>query len=488
MGYDDVRYFTADEPYVVVSIASTSDPHAPLADDPNRRAVLRLKFDDFSRAFDRQLMEKHHIVLYDEAAADRVVAFVREHVDVALVLCHCFVPGTLIGGRTTAPIECVSDQVFGHDGQLHKARVVMKRQYNGDLVVVRSRGTWPIRCTPEHPLLVVRPYRYGTEARKPTWKPPRGTSAWSDWFARQPQWLRADSLQKDDFLVSPRIASASYDEPVHWPVVSSHHNSHHSAAPIKPDSNVAWAMGLYIADGNSSDGSIHYTLSLHDDVDRLVQALSVLGLSARVKRFPSYVRVRAHSVTAARSFKVWFGSRAPEKKIPEFLYDWDTRALLAGLMAGDGSYNPKRESWQFRVTSRVLAMQVWQLLVSFGEYPYLREEIRCTGYPNARQVYAVEWRRADQHYTAHWNGWYLMPVTSIGREAYSGPVYNLAVEEAETYLANGAVAHNCEAGVSRSVGMAAALRSLGTPWERRSPVVRGNRLVYWLTRLALEDP
>lgn len=378
------------------------------------------------------------------------------------VLAHCFPPGTMVDAPVPVPIERVGETVTGHDGAEHAVLERMERPFKGELVVVHATGALPLRCTPEHPLLVLKPYRNSSGwAYKPTWK--AHFDALAAHNARmEPEWIEAAQAQPGDFLLCPLPrAPEGPPAPVPFPFYTDHANAKAVGRALPPSRDVAWMLGLYASEGSASENSVQFTLSPTDDVPRLVRALREVGVEAVVSPQPTYQRVHAHSRTLARSFRAWFGESSREKRLPPFVFDgWDPAAVLAGLIEGDGS--PDRSGWVYSSTSLALAFQTRRLALLAGWEPTIREFKRRSGYPNAAPMYQVGARRSGQHHTCRWRDYYCMPIRSVEREAYDGPVHNLEVADVHTYVANGAVAHNCAAGINRGPSMCyALLRAMG---------------------------
>lgn len=393
----------------------------------------------------------------------------------ARVLCHCFPTGTLVDGPIPTPIES-AEHVYGHDGRLHKVVDRMTREYAGDLVTIDATGSGPIRCTPEHPILVVRPYRFpGGQMAKPGVPSWRGVTPAIEHYRDEPRWLSAEGVRPGDFLVG--VAPRPCAEPTPVPVTTEWHKNARDVGPLDPDDrDIAWAIGQYVADGSSRPTGICYTTSRRVDADRLAATWTRVGARAYVIEHGRYQRVLVTSAALGRAFRSWCGSRAG-KRFPAFVFDgWPLDAVLAGYLAGDGYVSALGEITATTI-SPVLARQVHTMLRGLGESPTLRPLRRSSGYANASPGEAVRFRPgALQRHTAWWRGMYLMPVRSTGAQWYDGLVHNIAVADAETYSVSGAVVHNCAAGVNRGPSMAMGiLMALGWPADGAEALIRAAR-------------
>ena len=364
-------------------------------------------------------------------------------------LVHCFPAGTLVGAEAAVPIEQAA-QVFGHDGKRHEVLDHWERDFDGDLVVLRMCGVLPIRSTPEHPFLVVRPYVFpGGFVAKPGMASVAEVSTVAAHYSREPQWRVAEDVRVGDYLVCPPAHTSMEPCPVEWPEGPPQGRA---VGPLVPDEDTAWMLGLYAADGGTTgDNSIGFTLSPNDDVDRLMRVWERMGLCADVRDFYEYVRVTINSTVVSRALRTWCG-KSDRKQLPEFVFSdgWPLRAVIDGYADGDG-YVEETGTITCHTISPVLVEQIRLALVSCGEFPTVSLVRRHSGYPNAKVSYKVQWNpRATQHHTARWEDMFLVPVRSVECEPYSGKVYNLEVAGSNSYTVNGVAVHNCQAGLNRS--------------------------------------
>jgi hypothetical protein len=392
------------------------------------------------------------------------------------VLVHCFPTGTLVDGPVPAPIER-AEQVIGHDGRLHKVIRRSSRPYAGPLVVLDATGSGPLRCTPEHPVLIVRPDRFpgGVLAKPgaPSW---RGVGTAIDHYRRQPHWTEAANVQPGDFLVAPRPAVTADPVAVSW--ADRWHPNARQLSPLVPDDETAWMLGQYVADGGThGQAGVAFTTSRLQDADRLGGIWQRMGARVVVLDRGTYQRVSVTSAAASRMLRAWCGS-GDSRRLPAFVFDgWPLAPLVEGIVAADGHVDR-----QGRITvttiSPVLARQLHMILRMLGESPTLRPIRRTSGYPNAKPAEAVRWTPATvQRQTAWWRGLYLMPVREVREEPYRGQVHNLEVADAQTFTVAGATVHNCAAGINRSgLLAAAALIRDGTPPEEAIATVRERRM------------
>ncbi len=374
---------------------------------------------------------------------------------------HCFVPSTIIGSYCPNTISNIYGEVFGCDGLPHRVVRKFQHMYDGPVVQLVARGTLPVICTPEHKFLIYRPYRtlHGLPYR-----PDRVGKNHMDsfkavkWHNDQPMWVEAKKLKIGDFFLSPILSlKTDSSRKLILEVRSENGNAREVKIP-EQSSDLAWLFGLYAADGSSiGPGSLEITLGRSDDMERVLKTFALFGIEANAREHENYARVKVNSRTLTYNFRKWFGTSSYEKHLPDFLFSWDTKAVLEGVTDGDAYFYSKRNSMTFLSISPVLAQQVWYLSLANGNFPYIRQCKRLSSFTNASPAWTVEWRDTRAfHYTSKWSRYYCLPIMSINFDTYNGPVYNLEVSDNPTYLANGVIAHNCAAGLGRTGTVLAA--------------------------------
>lgn len=375
-------------------------------------------------------------------------------------LVHCTPPGTVTGSAVPSTIESPSSVVIGLDGKEHQVEAAITHRYDGDLVHIRARGIPPFSATPDHQFLVYRPYRYPSGfVRKANYATQKSTRDHvREYDSRQPEWVYAADLQPHDALLSPYWTPIAKVEAI--PFSEKIEDPRERAIRIPSlDADTAWLFGLYAGDGYTMGAnSFGLTLSREGDVKRATEALSRFGRPVTVRDHGPYQKLRVDSTSLTRQFADACGRSSSEKHIPDWLMRSQFRyEALAGVMAADGHKRRDRNGYSLRVTSQMLAWQAWHLVVAQGHRPSLSPLRRSSGYPNARPIWDVTWTPGGKHHrTFHWHSYYGMPIIETRREPYVGTVHTLTVPEGESYLTNGAISHNCQAGFNRS-GLIAGL-------------------------------
>lgn len=229
---------------------------------------------------------------------------------------------------------------------------------------------------------------------------------------------------------------------------------------VKLTEDVMRFIGLYIAEGHVSERTIGFSFNTSETeyiefVRRMV--LSMFGQSTHDNINDNSHQILFSNKIVANKFKEWFGLCSKTRTIPRFLIDSDINlvsSLLRGLFEGDGQID---NVVAYTTISKQLALQVYDILISMGITS------KITGYTNkesANPAYRVTvndqelffkqvlkkdypYHKASKNYKQEdaCGAWYAFNMPD--EIPYTGPVYNLDVEEDESYVANGIAVHNC---------------------------------------------
>ena len=115
-------------------------------------------------------------------------------------------------------------------------------------------------------------------------------------------------------------------------------------AVIEVDEDVAWTVGMYVAEGYRRRGQVVISNTDQGRLDRVERTCHRLGL-------PIYRSSGAVTIcsTVFAEFFDWIGTggKAPTKRVPPSVFSWPPHlidALLTGLVDGDGSFDGGRTS------------------------------------------------------------------------------------------------------------------------------------------------
>ena len=224
-------------------------------------------------------------------------------------------------------------------------------------------------------------------------------------------------------------------------------------------------VGRWLGDGwvrngqrsNRPDGETYGNIFLCDSYDKeeeLRKTVESVSKRYNVSHMKTCVRIRFCSRVFAEWLTDNFGHYASEKTLPAWVFgmqeSWRA-ALLKGLLDSDG-YKMKNCECEYRIitVSKKLAesirllgeMQGYSTTIFFVKTPDTAViEGRTV---NQKDYYTVELAKGKKrrHLSDNLHGWYR--VRSVTPTHEVKPVYNLTVEEDNSYIADGIVVHNCQ--------------------------------------------
>lgn len=430
----------------------------------------------------------------------------REHPDSRCP--SCFTPDTLINTkRGFIPIKDVKigEEVLSDDGLFHEVLNVMERNYDGYMCKINTYTTNPIMVTPEHPFLTMIDNHGTIVGCGPSCNAfiqngdgairhasPRLLKS-GRWWARvtdlsgnrvslgtfkekndaelaiknyyqinikplhRLDWKNAEELVAGDWLENKWSNGIENIEKITIPkefkkqtILGSQRNG---IEEFNIDGEFLWILGMYIAEGSS--GSRHINFSLHKDEikfqTRIIKYFKDLGFNGSVRKASKNgVSVEINSTTLSSWFPSLVGSRCYNKIIPHFLMNLPKDKIIhiiQGIYDGDGN----KSCNEIGQTSKILALQIMEILNRLGKQPNLRFQVSKSKTPkgNERKLcYIVSWKEETLIRANRKNRWdfkeeLLTRIKTISKEYYSGKVYNLEVADRHTYVVENVVVHNC---------------------------------------------
>jgi UDPglucose 6-dehydrogenase len=377
------------------------------------------------------------------------------------------------GFRPISEIK-VGDRVLSHDGRYHGVSRTFTRDYDGTVHLFKSQGftSTPLLVTPEHPILSCKRNSGGGHSRSyQTTIPGRGLIQKLSNLSLidLPAFADPLTLAQGDFMVLPKFSEASAVPPgLRMDLKMSHHNP-------QPSPDIMYLFGLWLAEGvvNSKKGEVVFSFGAKErellrEIDTIVHRYFGVKASEKksiTKENSLYVSVKSKAL--ALYLERAFGKRAEDRHIP---WDWlrlpdDLLVpLLRGMWYGNGSNRNGEPQKRFTYAS------ISRSLVDFIEVAFLRLRVPY------RRLNSNE--GTDKHGVHHWNAFYLLgadnstmnkllpklhieladeshktswfesdkyvfPIEEVQTVKYTGTVFNLEVDESNSYVVDGATLHNC---------------------------------------------
>jgi len=394
----------------------------------------------------------------------------------------CFLPETMV--VTTSGLKEIkdmkeNDMVLTHRGRLKKVTKVMCRYYKGKLVKLRlSLLRIPILVTPDHPFFVLktRPCSLGINMPCTPTCSHKGESRnvihYRNYGRGMYEYVRECKRYYDKY--KPEWVEAEQLEPRRTFVIVT------LPKGIKPPSNIPlewgwwYIFGLYVAEGtpyvkyvykNKRDKGknikrvsymVYFSLGKHetDLINKLVRVLRRLGFNPRVREHTrNTIRVVVYSKKLYELVFSIFGKYAKGKRIPIWVLNLPKEcreAFLEGVRDGDGD----KEKYVTTVNPNI-AFMVWLLALSLGRPASLsrvrmRDKKEIEGRIMNQSPYLYKVREIKrQSYERVGRYWFqgdhiVLEVLYKEYIDYDGVVYNLEVEEDNSYEVWGITVHNCQ--------------------------------------------
>lgn len=366
----------------------------------------------------------------------------------------CFPAGllvTTIDGPKLIEDVREGELVLTHSGRYRRVLTKMRRRFRGSLVDIAFKYGRSLSATAEHPFLAQR-------------RKPETSQSWRPKSYEAEAWTAARDLQPRDVVLQPFVAES---QPVpSLPDSRGRGTNQYGIVGRRSgfqvdDSQIAWILGLYLAEGWTRKTRPVINFGLHADEAPAVRArLEAAGFTSGCTP-PDLKHPRAAKVhvwdAALLSLCLEFGRGARNKRIPEWVFGmsekWQ-RELLEGYFYGDATRAVSTSVyWRMSTASQQLATGIARLVQQvFHVAPTIRSFTRKDAShidgrtilptPQWQVSFAVERGIYSRAALASPAGLWL-PVKATSKREFSGYVYNLEVEEDQSYVVEGFAVHNC---------------------------------------------
>ena len=399
----------------------------------------------------------------------------------------------------------IGDRVISHNGKINKVTHKHEYEANGKILVINSyilpKNTWKI--TPNHEVPVV----FASQTYCPH-LPYRGRNKCKcsvDYCGNnleEPEikWVKAEVISQNDYIVIPRPKfNCNFKKYITKDIVNYYEEKKHNREKDIPsnicvDKNLGLILGQYLADGNCAGQSKKNNHDHHTSVEIvyneeekefwketiLAWEKVFLDTPKLIKRKDMNVRaqrIQGYGRRAASFIGNLCGHGSCEKKIHPSIMEWNVeslKSLIVGYLRGDGHTKRHQHHKKYNRTHSVSATTYsmdlgWQLFWisrKCGYSPsikfytrsgkkecilsYYGDDARELG-PKTQRFYSnsedENIRSQSKGYSINFKDYTLVRVKDVYYEEYKGKIYDLTVENSETYTVNGAAVHNSWNGI-----------------------------------------
>lgn len=415
----------------------------------------------------------------------------------------CFSRGTLVqtskGYREIEKIK-EGDFVITHKGRFRKIQKKFVSEYGDNLLRIKTLGTnIPIETTKDHPFLVVRNLGYLPSDKNFRW---------------EEEWIKAEDLKEGDYVVHSflgDVEQTTYSE------------------------DLMRLFGYYLSEGEilfdkrygkEKPKSIRFNMSLKDKergyVDDLINIIKKeTGKEVKIKTSnksddEQNLRIYLHCVNFSKKIYDIFGSGSYNKIIPEEILKISPALqyhLLIGYTRGDGSFEKNKKNIECTSVSKSIIMGLRiicmrnKINTSLQKInlrtPYYNKRLKRTikpNYPSYKLIFSQEGRLIGDFFNMRVNensrkiykknyikdNRCLFKIEKIEKlEKKETEVFNLQVEEDNTYNIINCTVHNCTIGYHfirryNWVHIVYYIRSCDFFRHFRDDIYLAVRKLYWL--------
>lgn len=347
----------------------------------------------------------------------------------------CFVTGTKVITKSEYKnIENVKigDEVITHTGKFKKVLSIGGKM--SETVIVNAQGLKPIETTKEHPFYVRKMNRVLNNETKSYYRK-----------FEEPIWKEAEKLEKGDF-VGININTLEENE-------------------LNLTKEECYILGRYIADGHTRKdfrtsenrpNDRHWQLILsigNHKLEKLKNKINSINFSSYAHG-KSVTRVVFSNKRLVEIAEKYCGIGAINKIIPQIFINLPVEYLsevLEGYLDGDGSV--KNGVYKASSISESLIMTLSQVIAKVyrtnSSYEYTKRPKTCViegRTVNQNDTYSITFRKEmkKQSNAKVIDDIVWLPIHNVTETKNFRDVYNIEVEDDNSYTANNCIVHNCQ--------------------------------------------
>ena len=363
-----------------------------------------------------------------------------EPVDIITFGSPCFPAGTLVltdKGYTEIERIEVGMRVLTHKGRWRKVTAAGSRQAE---TIVLKGNHYGLECTKNHPIYCSSESKIENKIR----------------IEEEKSWIPAADMKGRLWGVPRKIEKTQ--------MISPHYSGSRKQKPMPlMDGDFFYFVGRWLGDGWVRDGQRPgrpegqcsgqiYLCDSYDKEDELRSIVEKVTSSYSVERCRTAIKFRFCGQVLCNWLTDNFGKYAGGKYIMPWVYTLPEeyrQAILDGLFDSDG-YRPKENEWRVTTISKKLAEGLRILGEVQGYSTTVFRTVPCEyRMIEGRKVtqkpcYMVAFSRnaSRPHLTDAAHAWYRVRSAEPTGEVKT--VYNLTVEDDNSYVADGIVVHNCQ--------------------------------------------
>nr|WP_286675527.1 DNA (cytosine-5-)-methyltransferase [Clostridium sp. ZBS18] len=373
----------------------------------------------------------------------------------------CFVAGTLVltdkGYKNIEDIK-KGDNVLTHTNTYQK---VVKPMINkaDNIYRLKTMCSEDLLVTEEHPFYVRKRVKINTRVHGEPYRERKFNN---------PEWVKVKDLSKDYYV---GVAINQKSELPKWEgcVVPRPYNKIKQLNDIKQyfnNEDFWWIVGRYMGDGwvkNNIDckGTDVYDLYIccaKDELNEITDVLDELNLINNDFKYKYYedkstYKIRIANIEFAK-FLQQFGKGAKNKELTDSIINLPSdllRFFIEGYISADGCFT--NGIIKCTSVSKKLIFGIGECIAKIYNRPYSiyinkpREKVHKIDGRIIKQgmSYSLNFKidTCKQDKAFYEDGYIWCPINGLKKEEYNGLVYNMEVENDNSYTANNIIVHNC---------------------------------------------
>ena len=381
------------------------------------------------------------------------------YVDIVTYSFPCFVPGTMVltdnGYKNIEDIQ-EGDMVLTHTNQYQKVIKPMKNYCNSFVYKINAMCSDPIYATEEHPFYVRKKHRvsnpyeiYSNGRLKRIRK------------FDEPEWVKAKDLTKDYYVgvaINQKSEIPKWNGMTFkWPN-STREEYSNVLDKYMNNEDFWWIIGRYIGDGWLVDGygkNPSYGIKIccaQEETSEITIVLDRLGIHYTIftERTVNKIQISGKELY---TFCQPFGRGASNKRLTQNVINLPInllQAFLEGYWSADGcNINGKLSATSvskeliYGLTQCVA--KIYHRPCSVSKYIRPKQAVIEGRTVNQKDTYLMRFtkeHRAQDH-AFYEDGYIWCPIKDIVTEEYTGYVYNMEVENDNSYVVQNIIVHNC---------------------------------------------
>ena len=383
------------------------------------------------------------------------------YADVVTYSFPCFVPGTMVltdnGFKKIEDIQ-EGDMVFTHTNQYQKVIKPMKNYCDSYVYKINAMCSDPIYTTEEHPFYVRKRHRVSNPHERYS----NGRLKRIRKFD-EPEWVKAKDLTKDYYIgiaINQKSEIPKWDGMIFRWSNGKREEYSNKLGDYMDKEDFWWIIGRYLGDGWLNHGygkNPSYGIKIccaHTETNEITTVLERIGLHYVVckERTANKIQISGKELY---TFCLQFGQGAANKRLTSTILNLPVNLLksfLDGYISADGNLIKKQNTWNITSVSKELLYGIGQCIAKVYHMPFSmwKNNVPPTKIIEGRVVnqkpfYTLRFKtdKRKQDNAFYENGYIWCPINDISIEEYDGYVYNMEVENDNSYVVQNIIVHNC---------------------------------------------